>query len=156
MTTVSLWRIGADTPDYTAEDSSGEGARQTGGRWNRKGTAVLYSAVTRALAYLETVVHLRAVGLPLNRYLVEILVPEDVWVARVDGAPSVGWDALPAGKVSLDFGDAWVAGGSSALCTVPSIIVPEERCVLINPAHADVAKLKFVKVVRIAYDSRLF
>ena len=155
MTSVSLWRIGADTPRYTAEDRSGAGTKATGGRWNRKSTAVVYSAVTRALAYLETVVHLRTSGLPLNRYLVEIVVPEKVWAARVDGAPPVGWDALPPGKVSLDFGDAWVTGGSAVLCTVPSVIVPEERCVLINPAHADAAKLAFVKVAKIAYDSRL-
>jgi len=27
----------------------------------------------------------------------------------------VGWDALPAGKVSLDIGDQWVKSGSSCI-----------------------------------------
>jgi hypothetical protein len=31
-----------------------------------------------ALACLETVVHLNVAGLPLNRYLVEVTIPDDV------------------------------------------------------------------------------
>ena len=52
------WRIGTDTPDYAADDMDGIGAKMTGGRWNRKGTALVYSSSTRALACLETIVHL--------------------------------------------------------------------------------------------------
>ena len=55
---VSLWRIASDTPDYTADDTTGAGAKKTGGRWNRKGIALIYTAESRALACLETLVHL--------------------------------------------------------------------------------------------------
>lgn len=81
---VTLWRIAADTPDYAADDLSGEGAEQTGGRWNRVGTPMVYTSSTRAIATLETIVHLNAGGLPLNSYLVEITVSDDLWAsARV-------------------------------------------------------------------------
>ena len=33
--TVSLWRIAADTPLWTAEDMAGKGAAHKGARWNR-------------------------------------------------------------------------------------------------------------------------
>ena len=102
---VTLWRIGVDTPDYTADDTTGAGAKITGGRWNRKGNAVLYTSRSIALACLETVVHMKTGGLPLNRYLVRIQVPEEAWNARTVLTPPdlpVGWDALPEGKVSLD------------------------------------------------------
>lgn len=68
----TVWRIAADTKDYPADDLTGKGAEITGGRWNQKGTAMLYTATSRALAGLETFVHLNSGGLPLNRYLVAI------------------------------------------------------------------------------------
>ena len=54
---ISVWRIATDTPDYTADDLSGAGARATGGRWNARGTPLVYASTSRALACLETVVH---------------------------------------------------------------------------------------------------
>ena len=66
---------------YEADDLSGAGAKATGGRWNAVGLAVVYTSQTRALACLETVVHLNAGGLPLNRYLVEITIPDDLWTS---------------------------------------------------------------------------
>src|SRR4051794_4873417 len=61
----TVWRIGTDTPAFDADDLSGAGAKATGGRWNAAGAGVVYASQTRALACLETVVHLNAGGLPL-------------------------------------------------------------------------------------------
>jgi RES domain-containing protein len=155
---VSVWRIGADTPDYEAHDLSGKGAEITGGRWNRKGTPLVYTSVTRALACLETVVHLGSGGaLPLNRYLVQISIPKEQWRARyvLDQNDHVGWDAEPAGKASKDWGTAWQSAKTGLLAEVPSVIVPEERNILINPAHPDAAKLSARKVRKWLYDPRL-
>ena len=79
---VALWRIAADTPRYAADDLSGNGAKATGGRWNALGQAMVYASVSRAMACLETMVHLNASGLPMNRYLVEISVPDALWGCR--------------------------------------------------------------------------
>lgn len=155
--TVSVWRIGTDTPDYGADDLSGEGARRTGGRWNRAGTPMIYTSSTIALACLETVVHLVAGDLPLNRYLVSIQVPDAVWRTATLLKPKghVGWDAIPPGLVSLEAGNHWAAAGVSALLLVPSVIVPEESNILINPAHPDAAGIQAKKLRRWTYDSRL-
>jgi len=75
----TVWRIATDTSTYEADDLSGAGAKATGGRWNAAGVAVVYTSQTRALACLETVVHLNAGGLPLSRYLVEVAIPDDLW-----------------------------------------------------------------------------
>lgn len=154
----TVWRIATDTKDYEADDLSGAGARITGGRWNDKGVAMVYSATSRALACLETIVHLNAGGLPLNRYLVEIDIPERVWAAaRAETAASlaIGWDAEPCGRVSIAFGSAWAAARSSALLLVPSVIVPEEVNVLINPTHPDAAGITARKIRKWLYDPRL-
>ncbi len=134
----TLWRIGVDAPEYLADDLTGKGAEMTGGRWNRKGTPVLYTSTSIALACLETMVRLKQRGLPLNRYLVKLGVSRKTWDARETRAAAnlpVGWNAQPEGKVSLDLGDEWLAGVASPLLVVPSAIVPEENNVLVNPAH---------------------
>lgn len=154
----AVWRIAADTPDYEAHDLSGKGAEKTGGRWNRKGTPLVYASASRALACLETVVHLGGGDpLPLNRYLVQITIPLGLWRSRLGFRPThhVGWDAQPAGKVSLDWGTAWAEGGKTLVAEVPSAIVPEEHNLLINPRHPQLGELKAAKVRKWTYDHRL-
>ena len=154
-----LWRIAPDTPDYVANDLSGKGAEVTGGRWNRKGLPVVYAAGTASLAALETIVHFAAAGLPLNRFLVRIELPDDLWDARrVATAASleVGWNAVPPGKVSLDVGDAWLKDAAGPLVLeVPSVVVPEESNVLLHARHPDMKRVKATKLRLWHYDGRL-
>jgi RES domain-containing protein len=107
---------------------------------------------------METLVHLGAGALPLNRYLVRIDIPDDVWAAAelldISTAPA-GWDALPAGRASIACGTVWLASKRSACLMVPSTITPEESNVLINPAHPDSAKITAQKVRKWLYDARL-
>jgi RES domain-containing protein len=153
---VVLWRIAADTPTFEAHDLSGKGAELSGGRWNRKGTPVVYASTSRALACLETLVHLTQTPLPLNRYLVEIVIPEKLWSAAAffDAQQAVGWNAEPAGKVSLDWGTAWAKGTGTLLARVPSVVVEEEFNVLLNPRHPDLTAVRAKKVRRWMYDAR--
>lgn len=154
--TVALWRIAATTPKYVADDLSGTGAKNTGGRWSPVGMAVTYSSESIALAVHETVVHLRSGGLPLNRYLVRIDVPDDVWAARQVLTPPAGWDALPAGMISVQAGEAWLMAKTSALLVVPSVIMPEESNALINPLHPDAARIVATVLRKWHYDPRYF
>jgi RES domain-containing protein len=152
-----VWRIATDTSDYGADDLSGKGAQKTGGRWNRKGTPLLYTG-SIALACLETVVHLAGgMPLPLNRYLVQIAIPPNAWRRRkmFDRATHIGWDAEPPGLVSMDWGTQWSRSGMSLLAEVPSVVVPEESNILINPAHASAAGLEVRKIRQWSYDLRL-
>lgn len=154
---MKLFRIASDTPEYQAHDLTGRGAERTGGRWNRRGTPMVYASTSRALAGLETVVHLGGRTLPLNRYLVEIVVPIDEWEARTifDPDSNVAWDAEPAGMISLEWGTAWASSRSTLLAEVPSVVVPEELNVLINPLHPAASTVRARKVRRWTYDARL-
>ena len=154
---MKVWRIATDTPSYTADDLSGAGAKTTGGRWNSAGNAVLYSSTSIALAVLETVIHLSAGALPLNRYLVRIDIPSKVWTRRqvlTASTASVGWDAIPEGRISIQTGDVWLTSMKSAILVVPSVVVPEEANVLINPNHPDASAIKATKLRRWLYDAR--
>lgn len=156
--TRSVWRIATDTPDYGADDLSGKGAERTGGRWNRKGTPLIYASTSVALACLETLVLLTGgMSLPLNRYLVRISVSPTAWRNRVifDPAEQLGWDAEPPGLVSMDWGTQWALSGASLLAEVPSVVVPEESNILINPTYKGARRLNVRKLRRWRYDLRL-
>ena len=102
--------------------------------------------------------HLAAGGLPLNRYLVEISIPDPVWAAaqrETAASLPVGWDAEPASRTSIAFGTAWLRSRHSAVLVLPSVVVAEECCVLVNPAHPDSARIRAVKSRRWLYDPRL-
>lgn len=153
---MRLWRIAAETREYTATDLSGAGAAKNPGRWNAEKEPVVYCASSMALCVLETAAHVDTAGLPLNRFLVEIDVPDAVWSRRTDSSDAsklpAGWDAVPAGRASVEFGSRWLASRSSAAMTVPSVIVPEEAVVLLNPAHPDHAGVTARAVRRFEYD----
>ena len=155
---MSLWRIASEAPAYRANDMSGQGAERSGGRWNPRGTPMVYASTTRALACLETMMHLAGTRvLPLNRYLVEVIVPTACWAARAKfpTAQQPTWDALPPGMASLTWGNAWIKSMRTLVAEVPSVVVPEERNVLINPRHADVSQIRTVVRRRWTYDGRV-
>lgn len=155
--TVSAWRIAVEAPEYGANDLHGIGAKLSGGRWNSQGRPVVYCASSIALAILEAVCHQRTGSLPFKRYLVRIDIPDSVWRAsKTLHPPPAGWDAIPAGLSARLAGDAWLVSASCALLRVPSVVVPEEYNVLINPQHTDTARLSAATLRRWVYDPRLF
>lgn len=145
-----LWRIAAETRKHRADDLAGAGAARHPGRWNDEGQPALYTAPTIAMAVLETAAHIDDGGLPLNRYLVRVEVPDHVWAARevldVSRLP-VTWSAIPAGRASVRSGADWLRGMTAAILEVPSVIVPEESVVVINPLHPDAEGIA-AKIVR--------
>ena len=153
-----LWRIASETRQYGAADLSGAGAAAKPGRWNAIGEAVLYAAPTIAMAVLETAAHIDDAGVPQNRFVVRIDVPEKMWRARitlgVDALP-VTWTAIPAGRASVGVGSRWIREGASVLLEVPSVIVPEETVVALNATHPEIERLKATVVRRFDYP-RLF
>jgi RES domain-containing protein len=156
---ILVYRIATEATTYGADDLTGTGSKLSGGRWNPEGLPVVYASTSRALACLETVVHVGArKPLPLNRYLVEIAIPEDAWAARVvfdDPDSAVGWDAEPPGRVSVNWGQTWLQSGRSLVAEVPSVVVPEEANVLLNPAHPEIAAVTARVCRRWLYDARL-
>lgn len=139
-----LWRIATETRKYAAEDLSGSGAAAYPGRWNDHGEHVIYCAPTIAMAVLETAAHINDAGLPLNRYLVEIAVPDVFWNMHEQSAAAslpVSWDAVPGGRASVQVGSTWLASLRSPVFMLPSVIVPEEQIALINPRHPDSASI---------------
>lgn len=151
---MRLWRIATETREFAAQDLSGKGAAKSPGRWNGPGQAVVYAAPSVALAMLETAAHINTFGLPLNRFLVAIELPDALWAQRQDIAADQlppGWAAIPAGLTSVEVGSRWLSRQNSLLLCVPSVIVPEESIALINPAHPMASQLSAHKMRAVTY-----
>jgi RES domain-containing protein len=65
------------------------------------------------------------------------------------------WNQITESPQAQAFGKAWVEEARSAVLSVPSSIVPTERCFVLNPAHPDFAKIEFRESSRFRFDPRL-
>ena len=135
----------------------GEGARRVGGRWNSKGTRVLYMSENRSLAVLEILVHLSA-SIPDRYVLAAAEIPADANVEVLNESRlAAEWGTLdPRDQAATKrIGDQWVAEQRGAVLSVPSVIVGERNYVL-NPAHPDFSRIVFADPVPFRFDLRLF
>lgn len=128
-------------------DLSGEGARLTGGRWNRAGLAVVYFAEHPALAAMVVRVHLDLPFelLPADYVLMRVRIPDRA-IARLEGQPA---DTVAAGT-------AWLFEGRSAGLRVPSVLMPHAWNILLNPAHRGAARANILSIEPFGFDPRLW
>jgi RES domain-containing protein len=153
---MRLWRI-CDAA-YLRTAFTGEGAAATGGRWNSRGTKVVYASANLSTALLEMLVHVDPTNAPATLRKIPVDVPDRMARETIGVADLPrDWTRYPANPVLARMGDDWVARGKTALLFVPSVVVEsdDEPNVLLNPAHADFAKLKIGKPAPVVFDARL-
>jgi RES domain-containing protein len=137
-------------------DLSGEGARLHGGRWNHRGTAIIYTSATRSLATVELLVHVSLSYAPTDLNIATIEIPDEPAPEEVEvAALPPNWRDYPAPPELADLGTSWARSGRSVLLRVPSAVVEHEHNILINPAHPDIALVVLAKVEDFRLDRRL-
>ena len=130
---------------------SGEGARRYGGRWNPPGTAVVYASESRALAVLETFVHLTLEARAIAFVLLTLELPARVPLRRRADA------RLPRSlSTSQELGRKWLEDGDALALVVPSLIVPQEKNYVLNVAHAQFAGVTVAGTEPFSFDERLW
>jgi RES domain-containing protein len=139
---LQVWRLTRRA--YALTPFDGLGPARGGGRWNSRGPYVAYAASSRALAVLEVQVHIDRTLAPTDYVFIEATVPEDaIEVLDLSRLPS-SWRAEPPPSALREIGDRWVREGRSLALTVPSVVVPEEVNVLLNPAHPRFSDVRIV------------
>jgi len=133
---------------------TGEGARKFGGRWNSPGNAVLYTSFTISLALLELLIHNASYDEIMSNQLIEIEIPNSPYKELSFLKLKKDWYEDEA--YSKNIGDDFIASKSSLLLKVPSVIIPEENNMLINPKHTDFNKVKIKMIKTFRFDVRLF
>ena len=140
-----------------SDDLSGIGAEITGGRWNFKGTRVLYTAHSRALCMAEIAVHTPLGLMPKDYYLITIEIPDGVKQLQIKvGSLPDDWRRFPYLKATQELGEDFIRTNEYLFIEVPSAVVQGEYNVLINPMHKDFDKVKIVRKERFDFDERLF
>jgi RES domain-containing protein len=135
----------------------GEGARLAGGRWNRRGTAVVYTSATLSLAVLEYFVHLPASAAPPDLVAIPAEVPGSLSVTSIALASLPrGWRRYPAPEGLAELGSRWAVENRTAVLEVPSVVVPAERNYLLNPAHPDFRRIAVGKPEPFSLDFRMW
>ena len=150
---MRLWRMSKSRLATTAVD--GEGARLVGGRWNSPGRRAVYLSEHLSLAALEVLAHFSK-GTAPEHVAVPLDVPQDLAIHTppLNELPT-DWRAMEAPPSTQRFGDAWFVGATTALLRVPSVIIPEEFNVILNPIHPDFARIKIHPPVPFRFDPRL-
>ena len=140
-----------------ATDLSGKGAEMSGGRWNSKGTAMVYTGQSRALCTVEIAVHTALGNIPLDYMLITIEIPDELTVQEItpDELPK-DWNALSHIHDTQLIGDQFVKSGAHPLLKVSSSAVQGEYNYLINSRHPESRKISILKIEPFNFDSRLF
>ena len=141
---------------YAPTAFDGEGAFRYGGRWNTRGTRIIYTAGSLSLAALEMLVHLDDDELLLSYSFVAANIPPPLMLpVRAFHSLPKNWNASPSPLALQHLGDAWVRANASAVLEVPTSIVPLEKNYLLNPAHPDYSQISLEKPHRFVFDERL-
>jgi RES domain-containing protein len=136
---------------------SGKGASIAGARWNSKGTEIIYTAQSRALAMAEVVVHLSLATLPKDFVMLSIDFPEDIKIEILDDKKlQVGWNSFPNSFVTQIIGDDFIKQNTACVLKVPSAVVQGDFNFLINPYHDDFKKIKITGQADFPFDKRIF
>jgi len=141
-------------PRFAETAFDGEGSRLFGGRWNRRGTRMVYTSASASLAVLETFIHLGIDAKTMPHTLIEINIPENI-IEIADDLPE-NWDTNPVPESCQDLGTVWVDSMRSAVLVVPSVIMAIEHNYLINPAHPDFKRITIDEGIPFAFDESMW
>jgi RES domain-containing protein len=135
----------------------GEGAYRYGGRWSSPGIRLSYASEHQSLAMLEYFVHLDKDEPPDDLVLAAADIPQELEADSIDQKllPENWRDAAAPAELAR-FGDQFAKRGLRCLLWVPSVLAPNERNCLLNPAHPDFRTIALHSAEPLRYDSRMF
>lgn len=140
-----------------SKELNGKGAAKSGNRWNSKGTEIIYTAESRALAMAEVAVHLTLATLPSDYVLIEIEIPDNIIIKEIILKElDEDWNNHPPNSNTQKIGDEFIDSIKECILKVPSAVVQGDSNYLINPYHTDFKKIKIIEITDFPFDKRIF
>lgn len=137
-------------------DLSGTGAKLHGGRWNPKGYALLYTSENKALAALEVLVHLTPLTVPNDLKILTLEISQKELIEFDKRKFKEINQQKNAVSLCQKEGKDWVDTNNSLGLIVPSILIPGEHNILINPLHSSFRKIDVLEIEDFNFDKRFF
>ncbi len=134
-----------------ADDLSGTGAYLHGGRWNTRGTRLLYTAENNVLAAFEVALRIPLDQISKNYVMIPIEIPDEAGVF----APRLPANWYSDIQVSQKAGNNFAANGKHLVMKVPSALMTDAYNYLINPAHPLMSHVRAKPARPILFDKRL-
>jgi RES domain-containing protein len=141
---------------YSALD--GTGGLYSGGRWHQKGNLVVYTSEHASLAAWEKLVHVTSLeNMPENLLLIKIEIPE---ISKIQTVPRrvlvQGWDGFPFVPETIDYGTSFLRSMEFLVLKVPSVVIPEEFNIILNPNHPGFHECNVVSKRPFLFDKRIY
>lgn len=137
-----------------ASDQSGTGAAIYGGRWNKKGTAVLYTGENKEIALLETIVQIPPMLVP-DLVILTLDIPDNSIIEiKLNKLPG-NWVAYPAPTILSEIAEGWVQKEKSVALKVPGCIIHTSHNFILNCNHPDYNQVKLLDQNNFHFDTRL-
>jgi RES domain-containing protein len=137
-----------------SNDLMGTGAVMYGGRWNKKGSPVLYTGESKEIALLETIVHTPPMLAPALDILTLEIPDNSVTVVTADTLPE-NWTDYPAPTVLSEIAEQWIISNTSIALKVPSCIIHTANNYILNCRHPDYHKVELLDCRDFHSDARL-
>lgn len=127
------------------------------GRWHKKGNLVVYTSEHASLAAWEKIVHVSSFeNLPRDLFLIKIEIPDRTAVQSVPSKVLVrGWDCYPFTIETIEFGTSFLREKEYLALKVPSVIIPDEYNIILNPLHPDIRDCKVISKMPFLFDKRV-
>jgi RES domain-containing protein len=139
---MSIWFRGAQNQE-TDLVFSGDGGLYVAGRWNHKGIKAIYCSQSISLCTLEWLSHngLSVSGFSYYKFSIEI--PDELIVKYTIPDLPKEWKNTPSPDSNRDFARKnFYEPGEFLAMAIPSVMVPEEFNLVINPLHLAFADVK--------------
>jgi RES domain-containing protein len=117
---------------------------------------VIYTSATLSLATLEYLVNLDSDLLPEDLVALSADIPSQIKIQSITRTDlPANWQMYPAPDTLQAIGTTWVATRQTVILSVPSVVIPEERNYLLNPAHPDFSQIHWNAPKPFRFDPRL-
>ncbi|WP_181304066.1 RES family NAD+ phosphorylase [Rufibacter sp. XAAS-G3-1] len=137
-----------------SNDLAGTGAAMYGGRWNKKGTPVLYTGESKEIALLETIVHTPPMLVPETDILTLEIPDNSIKEIKISDLPK-NWTDYPAPTILSEIAEAWVQKDETVALKVPSCIIHSASNYILNCRHQHYSQVKLIEIKDFHFDSRL-
>ena len=132
------------------------GSDIAGGRWNPKGLKAVYASESLALAALEFFVHSSQQHMP-PLICVCASFPSSVEFEYYEAVDlQKNWRSYPAPPGLQRLGKEWLLRNETVGLMVPSVIIPTEFNIVLNPAHPDMQQIQIKDERQFSFDPRMF